>query len=471
MKRLLLAALLILTFSSVIVSASADYISQPPPTVYESSTPGPQTLGFDSVNNLFIAHPGWLNDKLVHYYKFRMYTPDTYPTTDPPAGPVHIPVAPLYLITTSGDFSGIVQGQLPIIRWHTADGENYSDFVHVYWVNVASAYVANTYKSYGDIVGNVSSSNIIGSDIYANVPVVPTGSKLQDPVSLGTTAAPINPLMVWYRGVQVQTFVFETTSQQFANYFNPLTRTGSAATTGSGYEISVVPFVSQGSVRTVPIFHLNQYAQGVTEGVNNGGPWKSGGRNIIGFDRGDAGYTPLWQVFWVSKVPVDYSADMASSPAQLTDANGFQVNATPMYVNCPNVGPLGGGAANTKKASAFSNSVGSTGNFSLSGALVMVGNTQVTASVGGTVLATTTTNMMGGFVLNIPASQLPSGQSTINVKDNTGNSLFDATVAKASGTVFDLGSTIPVLAGIIVAAVVVAGLIVYRRSHRKVKQE
>ncbi len=426
-------------------------------------------MDFDHANNMFIAHPGWLNDRLIHYYKFRMFTPATYPTRVPMQGAVNIPVAPLYLITTSGgDFSKIVQGQKPIIRWHTADGEAYSDFVQLFWVVVPQTYLANTYKSYEDVNGNVSSS-IVQSNIYANLPVVPTGSKLQDPIALGTNGAPITPLMVWYKGVEVQTFVFETTSQQFADYFNPITRTGTAATRGSGYEISVVSFVSQGRVNTIPIYHLNQYSLGVTQGVNNGGPWKGGGKNIIGFDRNTGGYSPLWQVFWVAKVPIDYSADQASNPAQLTTDNGFQVNPAPMYVNCPNVGPVGGGATNPKKASSFGRSVGSGETFNLAGALVMVGNKAVTAYLGQTVLATATTNMMGAFVFNISADKLADGQSTISVKDDSGNLLFDVTVTKTSGAIFGVLPTIPTIVGILVAVVVAAGLLIYRRYNKSPK--
>jgi len=29
---------------------------------------------YDKVNSMFVAHSGWYNDKLVHYYKFMIHT-------------------------------------------------------------------------------------------------------------------------------------------------------------------------------------------------------------------------------------------------------------------------------------------------------------------------------------------------------------------------------------------------------------
>lgn len=448
-------------------TATATYLTQQPPTVYEDPNISPQNMDYDRENNMFVAHPGWLNDKLIHYYKFRMYTPATYPTRVPMQDPPSIPIAALYLLTSSPDgFTGLILEQKPVIRYHTVDGEDYSDFVQVHWVVVGSGYVANTYKSYGDIVDQVPSENIVPTSIYANLPVVPTGSKLQDPIALGTNAAPIKPLMVWYRGVEVQTFVFETTSQQFADHFNSVTREGTAANQGSGYEITVSQLVADGSVRSIPIFHLNQYSTGVVAGENHGGPWNGGGRNIIGFDRRDSGYSPLWQVFWVSGVPIDYTADMASNPAQLTDANGFKVDATPMFVNCPDVGPHGGGTLNSRKASSFSRSLGQSGNFTIAGSLVMEADKTVRAFLGEKELASGRTNMMGAYAFQLSSEKLPEGQSTITVKDEAGNIVQEFLVTKAAGGIFGILPVVPTIAGIVIAFIVATGVLLYRRSKK-----
>ncbi len=460
---IVLATLIITT------TASSTYITTPPPTVYEDPSISPQNMDYDRTNNMFIAHPGWLNDKLIHYYKFRMYTPATYPTKVAMQDPPTIPIAPLYLVTTSAnDFTKLVPEQKPIIRYHTADGEDYSDFVQINWIIVDPTYQANTYRSYEDITQNVPATNIIPSNIYANLPVVPIGSRLQDPIALGTTAAPIKPLIVWYKGVEVQTFLFETTSQQLADHYNSETREGSAAAPGSGYEISVASFVQDAQVINVPIFHLNQYPMGVTTGQNHGGPWKGGGKNIISLDRGDTGYSPLWRVMWISRVPIDYTADQASNQAQLTTANGFQVIGTPMYVNCPNVGPHGGSTTNPNKASTFTQYVSPSETFTLAGSLVMEGDKTVKAYLGDKELGTAQTNMMGAYILRLSADQLPEGQSTIIIKDASGSQLNDATVTKNSN-IFGILPVVPTIAGIIVAIVAASGLLLSRRNRKSAK--
>lgn len=408
--------LLIVSLAGAAVAAS-DYITQAPPTVYETGPPNPENMDYDRANKMFVAHPGYYKDRLIHYYKFRMFTPDTYPNSVVP-GKVNIPVAPLYLLTTTGGFDGIVKDQKPILRYHFADGEKYSDFVEVYWVKVAPGYAANTFRSWGDI--EASGIQPVPSGIYANVPVVPTGSKLEDPQG---GVAPIQPLMAWYRGAEVQTFVFETTDSAFAGHFNPLTRTGRGLVRGGGYDITVAPFVSEGGkVAAPPILHVNHYFFGVTPGVNNGGPAKTGQRNVIGVDRGDAGYSPLWQVMWVTKLPLNYQADQASSVEQFTEANGFGVEATPMFVNCPDVGPPGGTTSNEKKAVSFSGSEVRGGEtVTLRGALVMMAGEKVSAFLGSKPLASATTGMMGEYAISIPVSDLPAGPQTISVKDSQGS--------------------------------------------------
>lgn len=439
------------------VGLGSDYIPSAPETVYTTGPMSPQNMDFDATNNMFKAHPGWLNDHLIHYYKFRMYTPNTYPTNVVPGAAPQIPVAPVFLLTTDGGLGGLVPGQDPILRYHTADGEAYSDFVEVHFVTVASNYTANALKSYGDLVD--AGLTPVASGTFVNMPVVPADSTLEDPADYGTPA-PIEPLMAWYRGFEVQTFAFETTSQAFADTFNPLTRTGSAGDAGSGYEMVVAPFVGGAGVSFIPIWHLNQYSTGVVQGQNHGGPSDMGQRNIIAMDRMDAGYSPLWQVLWVSKVPVGYSADMASNSQQVTSSNGFEVTATPMYVNCPNVGPHGGGAENGEKADSFgTGEVENSETVVVEGALVMEAGQTVKAFVGSTEVASTTTGMMGGYSLQISAEDLAEGDNVVEVKDAADNLIQTVTLNRAAAgsggglAGVDAGFVALALAGAAVAAV------------------
>ncbi len=442
-----------------------DYITAAPDTVYTSGPMSPQNMDFDAANNMFIAHPGWLNDHLTHYYKFRMYTPSTYPTKVQMGSAPNIPIAPVFLLTTDGDFSGMVSGQDPILQYHTADGEDYSDIVEVSFVTVLSTYVANTLKSHGDLID--AGLTTIASGIYVNMPVVPTDSTLEDPANPGN-AAPITGLMAWYNGVHVQTFVFETTDQGFADTFNPTTRAGSAGQPDSGYEIVVTPFVRGSSVSFVPVWHLNQYSTGVEPGVNHGGPSVMGQRNVINVDRKDTGYSPLWQIFWAAKVPVGYSADMASNGAQFTAANGFEVMATPMFINCPNIGPHGGGAENTDKADSFGLGeleAGST--VTVEGSLVMDGGKTVKAFVGEAEVASAMTGMLGGYVLEISTDDLAEGENTVEVRDGSGAILQSLTLMRAAGDAPPAGGLPGFEAGLVAVALAGAAFVAVSRRGRR----
>jgi hypothetical protein len=237
---------------------------------------------FDATNNMFVAHAGWYNDKLVHYYKFRVFAPDTYPDVILPGGSsAQVPLQKIFFVTTTGDFDGVLG--MPIIEYHTADGVFYSDFMNVVFVTAPSGYTADTFQSVDDI--EVSGAEMIETDIVLNIPVVPTNSTLQDPLLGGTNIAPIQPIMVFYRGTTVQTFVFEVTSEDAAMYFAD-TRSGDASsasrdnTLTTGYEIPVVEFATSDFVFTIPLWFVNQFSNGVVEGMG-GGPNPAGMRNVL----------------------------------------------------------------------------------------------------------------------------------------------------------------------------------------------
>ena len=51
--------------------AQSDYLDAPPVAVYGGD--------YDALNKMFPAHSGWLNDFEIHYYKFRIFAPPSYP--------------------------------------------------------------------------------------------------------------------------------------------------------------------------------------------------------------------------------------------------------------------------------------------------------------------------------------------------------------------------------------------------------
>jgi hypothetical protein len=422
---------------SALFLAAYAALTTAPATVYEAAEMSPQNMDYDSAKKLFPAHAGWFNDKLIHYYKFRMYTPDTYPNTIKAPG-ANIPVGDVFLLTTTADETGLVANQKPIIRYHHVDGELYSDFVRVTWATVGAGYVANTHKSFDDLVA--ASAVLTKTDLFVNLPVVPTGSRLQNP-AVKTDVAPILPTVVWYNGTEVQTFVWEVTSAKLQSLWSS-TRT----TTSPDFEITVVPkmvatVAGKPVVLAAPLWHLNQHWRAVDPDINGGGPMPLGQRNVINTDRGDAGYSPLWAILWVTALPLGYAPDQVSNGAAITPDNSFKIADTPMIVNCPNVGAVG--SANPNKRTNFvAAPVEATDTVVLQAALIMASNVTVKAMAGAKLLSTTTTNMMGGIVLEFSAAELTAGDNSVKIVDSDGKELFTYTVMRvliASSTTTSTG--------------------------------
>jgi len=257
--------------------------------------------------------------------------------------------------------------------------------------------------SVDDVVS--SGVNVTASGIVLNIPVVPTNATLQHPVLMGDETAPIAPTPVWYNGVEVWTYVFEVTDQTAADFFDATRTDGDA-----DYAITVLPYlISNDAVSYIPLWHMNQYTRGVTEGVNGGGPDPAGHKNIINMDRPDAGYSPLWEIYWVTDLPVDYMADQVSNVADMTPENGFEYTVTPMYVNCPDIGPVGD-MINMDIAETYKTAVnhGDTSNW-VSGSdlgLIMTEGVSILFVGDNETIGSTVTNMMGGFEYELYSSDL-----------------------------------------------------------------
>ncbi len=91
---------------SVSASNASDYVSSVPSTVYDSGMMSPQNMDYDALHQRFTPHPGWIHDQLIFYYKFRMYTPMTYPTRFGMGKQNSIPIAPAYITTTNYTWEG-----------------------------------------------------------------------------------------------------------------------------------------------------------------------------------------------------------------------------------------------------------------------------------------------------------------------------------------------------------------------------
>lgn len=424
MKKIILPLIVVFLVASCApnpksLSLGLDYLDELPLTVYESEKMSPQNMDYDQENKLFVIHPGYYKNKLIHYYKFRLYAPSTYPGKFSMGGENNVHTMPVYVLTTTGDVNGVAEYIFPHYPGG-GDEEFYSDFVQVHYVTVTPKE-ARLIRSAEDVLRNELPVQV--SDEYINTPIIPSLSRLQD---VDGGVAPINSLRGWYKGKQIEFFTFETTSQDWADFLNPKTRIGDAASPDSGYAMDVIPnmIISKDKVLTAPIWHLNQYFFGVTPGENNGGPAKMGQRNVIDVDRKDDAYSPLWQVFWISKLPFGYNADDVSSSEDITEENGFSVIQTPMFVNCPDIGPYGGSEENEKKAAAF-NVMPVGDSVVVRGALVMQAGKELTAVSGGNTVGTSTSGMMGEYSFTIPKTSIVDNSVTVQDEDGNDIAVFD----------------------------------------------
>lgn len=422
---------LLLAIWTNLVACQSDYIDAVPATIYEADAISPQNLDYDKENKIFPAHKCWLNDKMIHYYKFRIFAPATYPGVIDPVAPsaADVPLQKLYIATTTpGSLDGAV-GR-PILQYHTSDGSMYSDFMEIVTVTVDDAYTTDMYKSEGDIMASGADTQATG--MVLNIPVVPTGARLQHPTKGTTDVAPINPTPVFYKGQEVWTYVFEVTGQGAADYFAS-TRTSKE----DGFAITVKKFASAESVSAIPLWHTNQFLRGVEPG-QGGGPYAGGMRNIINLDRPDAGYSPLWHLQWVTEVPVNYNANEASNIGTLTEANGFKFVQTPMFVNCPDIGAVG--TENPDKLDSFQlvidRAIESNILIGSHKSLILEkGETVAFKSNDGTMIGQVETTIMGGYEYSVDMSKVPANATSIDVyaKGIMIRSVFLKNVSTGSG--------------------------------------
>jgi hypothetical protein len=453
-----------------------------PPSVYTAPDIAAQALDYDEANKVFLAHSGWLDGNLVHYYKFRVYAPDNYGTD---AGSSAVPIVPVYLPTTDGGLSGIPPGQRPVLAHYPSAGVDavagadagagaggYSDFARIHFVTVPANYAANGHKDAAALIAAFP-DGVAPSDIFVNAPVVPNGAHLQHPDKTGVprsdpqNMAPIAPWLAWFEGDEAWTYVFETTDNAFADHINAATRTSDGGLAGSGFEVVVVPgFASASGVAAIPIWHLNQYATGVIPGTNNGGPSPDGQRNVVALDRFDDGYSPLWQLYWITQLPLGYGADDARRAADFgtpdDPGNGFAVAATPVFVNCPAVGIHGGEPVADQGTTVFGVAdLAGLDAVRLEGSLVMENNETVRLIVNGEELGTATTGALGAYSFDVVTSFLDRGGNTAIVMHG------DDEVAEYAL----VRGTLPERSNAIVWVVAVAALLVLVYGYSRMRGE
>lgn len=211
---------------------------------------------------------GWYQARGTFYYSFD----SAVPSAD---GGATVTPAPIYVFFYANDT--VVPGQHNVVDVVPGDA-GYSDLWQVHKVTVPDNYVADSVRSYADIVTN--GYTVTAVEVYVNCPIVPAGSTLQYSQQ-GLTQGWNDNGAVWY----------------FDFGLNP--------------------------TATAPIYVLFY-------GDDTPVP---GQRNIIDVKPGDAGYSAFWRVHKVT-VPDDYVANTARSLDDITAA-GYTVTPTDILVNCP----------------------------------------------------------------------------------------------------------------------------------------
>lgn len=115
-----------------------------------------------------------------------------------------------------------------------------------------------------------------------------------------------------------------------------------------------------------------------------------------------------------------YSGNEASSNTVMTSANGFEFFTTPMFVNCPNVGPVDKTVLNDKKKDSFTTSISTSEEtvWLLGSAPSLIFNADMPITFfaeDGTEIGSTTTNLMGAFEYELDVSMIPEGSSIVKI--------------------------------------------------------
>ena len=269
------------TLAAIAVVAVACSSAEPTPTStpvpptntpVPTSTPTPESQ-VEARNFQLVS--GWYKDQQVRYYDFG---------TESPAGDGSVSVAPIWAFITGMDSDGnpmFVEGQHNVVNVVPGD-PGYSDLWQVNLVTVPEGYVADSIKSFDDLMA--SGFEITPTSIFVNCPVVPAGSTLETGQEL---------VQGWYKGEEV-----------FYPDFGP------------------------NPAATLPIWAF------ITGFDGDGNPqFVESQNNVIDLVPGDDGYSAFWEVNLVI-VPEGYVANSVTSRADV-EAMGWEIVKPGIVVNCP----------------------------------------------------------------------------------------------------------------------------------------
>jgi len=133
---------------------------------------------------------------------------------------------------------------------------------------------------------------------------------------------------------------------------------------------------------------------------------------------------------------MNYVANEASNSEDMTTENGFKSVPTPMFVNCPDIGPVGDLNADMKTDGYQTEIDLGEPSTLIQGSdmsLILQGGVDVTfMAENGDVIATTQTNMMGAYEVELESSSIPEGTTAVMVMAN-GNEIRSIPVTGTAG--------------------------------------
>lgn len=143
-------------------------------------------------------------------------------------------------------------------------------------------------------------------------------------------------------------------------------------------------------------------------------------RNVINLDRGDDGYSPLWNVFWMTELPMNYKADEISNAVDVKTDTGFALFVAPMFINCPDIGKVATSANVLRQdlTGMIDASQNSTMVLGSDPSLIFQKGVPISFITDGVQIANTQTNFAGAYQLELESCKIPAGTTEIEVMAN-----------------------------------------------------
>ncbi len=247
----------------------------------------------------FPALKGYLDSKVVEYYRFAAYV----------AGSEYFPgllVHDMYVMASSSGSIALTSGQAPIIDTLPRQA-GYTDFFEIVAFRPEGDYTADDIKSKATLVRAGFPLTRTGGIVTC--PVVGPDAKLAPPSGTPLYTQKLAPIQVWYKKKRTHCFLLEGGKYLYPNGSIPFT--ASASTVSKSRTLYRVP--------AAEIYTLKTSAFSGADAVSN---IPVPGNDIYRYGPGHKKYSPVAQI-WDVTVPSDYKVGARTSYAELFPVEGF----------------------------------------------------------------------------------------------------------------------------------------------------